>query len=122
MQRPDESLSEEERQFVERLREEYLPAPRGASQRAAFRTRLADRLGRGGVPVWQPLTAAACAAAFALWLVLSGGPVGDDVAGVRNSSEDADVLVAFALSEEGLAERGDLLPDDYALLADVLDL
>jgi len=122
MQRPGERLSREEQQFVERLREHYAPVSRSAWQRAAFRIGLTERMSRAWLPTWKPLVAVTCAGVVALWFVLSSRPGGEDVASTPGTSQGADVIVAFAVSDEDLAERGDLLPEDYVTLTEVFDL
>jgi len=121
MTRPDrEELSHEERQWVENLRDQYAPPARTPAQRVALNDALATRIRRRRIPLWQPVAAAACSAALVIWFLVSGGPGGGTSQIAQ--ADRGEVLIGLAFGNEEVAYAGDILPDDYAILAEVFDL
>ncbi len=115
-------LTPAEREFVERFGDHYVPTPRTASARVAFNDALRARMSRRRIQLWQPLAAAACAAAFALWFVLPGWLATSETPPEVAGQASGEVLLALALDEEEMAQADDLLPEDYATLASIFDL
>jgi len=117
----ESDLPPDEHHFVAKLREQYAPQPRTAAQRAGFTDAIAHRVRRRHLPIWQPMAAAACAAVFALWLVYSGrfSPNGGPQLA---PAEPGEAILALALENDDVARADDILPTDYATLADVFDL
>jgi hypothetical protein len=98
----------------------WAPAPRSAEQRRSFAAALERRTRRGRFIAWQPVPVFAMAAALALVVWLAGdSPSAEQVEVAGGSSGRGEVLVALALDDE-VGSSGDELPDDLALLADVI--
>jgi len=145
MSRNDEpiELTAEERAFVARLREGYAPEPLAGARATAFNARLEERFERSRPSRgWFPLgvlAASAAALALALLVGTSGetvlplprvtpDPVGTQtVASAQVPSETATgaTLLAYAMLDEetdgGMDEELGYLPDDYLILASLLD-
>jgi hypothetical protein len=105
--------------LIEAMARAYAPAPRTAEQRQQFAAVL-DRRRQGWTFTWQPipLFAAAAATLLVLWLAVgSSGPQPTQVADA--TSARGEVLVALVLDEE-LEFAGEELPEDLAILAEVI--
>lgn len=121
-------LSSEDAAFVEQLRQTYRWPERSGARRAAFRSRIDERLaqrGRGwrGLLVPVALTAAA-AAALVVWLALPPGSEPDAgaplVATTQPASETPEDAI-LALTEPGSEiDRNSSLPEDYEAISSLL--
>lgn len=122
--RDDERLSARDAELVERMRNDFAPAPLDSARAAAFDARLHERLAR---PRRRPLALAALATATATalaWALLPG-------VGEPGSASEADAFAAAAWEQEvifgeGLEDPfgGDeevLLPPEYEALASAFE-
>jgi hypothetical protein len=133
MKRDDDDLhrSPEDARFVAKLASLYRPPTRTDADRARFDARLEERLARGAArrPWLLPGAAAAAAAAAALVLALvpngeTRPPAGRTAADARPalvepgaSTEETLLLIANG----PLADRDEALPEDYRMIASLLE-
>jgi hypothetical protein len=104
-----------DRELIETIQRSYRPEPMDAARQAAFRRRLAARLARRPrAPLALPALGAA-AAALALWLALPGGTE-------LPSPEEETVFSAFVDPDDATAPSDESLPEDYVVLASLLEL
>ena len=108
--------SAEEQAFIERVSETWAPPEPTSAQRAAFRARLEERLGRPRRATRLLLASASVAAATAaIWLgaALLAGP--DAVqTGLPLAEDDLAVL-----GTEALGDPDEALPDDYLAIESI---
>jgi hypothetical protein len=114
----ERELAADERRWIDALGEAFRPEPMERARASAFRRALEERIERRRrrMRVGAPLLALASGAA-ALWLyVAAPAPVAEPVAGAS--------LYAFADPDSAsadLAPPEGYLPDDYRLLASLID-
>jgi hypothetical protein len=115
----DESLTPEDRRLIDAIAEHTQPRPMTPARLAAF-NRALERPAAWHVGLFRPLAyagAAVATAALALWI---GGPVR---APSVQTPVDADAGAALqALVDSDDADADAVLPDDYLMLASVLDV
>jgi len=118
-----EVSSPEEKLLVERVGSLYAPEPRSPVQRVLFREALEERLAVRPAFGWElrPTFAAAVAVVLMLFALVATRPPAT-LPSANPTANHGDTLVTLALGESDLGESSDMLPDDYAALADVLDL
>lgn len=119
-----EHLSADERRLVDTIARTYAPEPRSPMQRARFRHAIEDRLDRSRWSPWS-LRPALGAAGIALAIALALGlPVRESREMVPGSLADGqgEFLMTLALDDSELNGLGDMLPEDYAAIAELLDI
>jgi len=109
--RPDD-----ERELYETIRRSFRPEPMDAARQAVFRRRVEEGLARRPRPLRVALPAlATAAAAAALWFA---SPTTPEPA--MSSQEPA--LYAFVDPDDASDRADDYLPEDYIVLAGLLEL
>jgi hypothetical protein len=122
----EHQLSDDEARFVRALEAAYRPPEPGAGARARFAARLDERIARERARrPWLLAGSAAAAAAAALVLSLwpagePAGPIASDApaAGAEPPSTEEALLL---LANGPLADPDEALPEDYQMLADLLE-
>jgi len=122
----DPQIRPEDRRLIETIAQDYRPEPMDATRQAVFRRRLEERLaGRARFPWRAALAVAATAAAAVLWFTLPHGGQPDVSRNASAERAEAPLLFAFVDPDGDDPERlqpKEFLPDDYAVLANVLDV
>jgi hypothetical protein len=121
-------MTPEERDFVERLAEQYSPPPMTASERVTFDEALQSRLSRRRSWRFKPLAVAGMVAALALMFVLFNR-MEPDLTGQKETVPQAvretpdqrravgDVLLALAFDEPDGFDTEEWLPEDYVAIS-----
>jgi hypothetical protein len=108
--RPDD-----DRDLLEAIRRAFRPEPMDAARQSAFRRRLEERLARGprALHVAAPALAVATAVA-ALWIAI---PVAQE----RLATDETE-FSAFVDPDPAFSPSDESLPEDYVVLASLLEL
>lgn len=131
----DNGVSPEDRRLIDAISGNLRPQPMDATRRAVFRRKLEERIERRAHAPWLAglalaATAAAAAVLWISWLAMSQAPGPEPVevaAPVESATQDEEVPVLHAFVEpeaygDENSEPQGYLPDDYLVLASLLDL
>jgi len=121
----NENLNPEERRLIEEIDRTFAPEPRSPAQRLLFREAIEARLTPQPwfVRQWRPALAATVALAL-LTLVLStdrGLPNAQIDQDAAADYGDSGAFITLALGESEHDDFGDLLPEDFAVIAELLE-
>ena len=121
---PNDSLSRDDREWLDQVARAYAPEPRTPMQRIRFVTAIAERREQRGHRAWAPLaTLATAAVAAAALLMVAQGPQGEVDSATPGADSRGEILVALALGDAANdAAASDALPDDLATLEEALGL
>jgi hypothetical protein len=122
---PESPLAREDRRLIEAIADAWVPDAVDPRRQAAFRRRLEERLdGRERSPGRVALAAAGAVVTGAMLWALMSPPAGRDTRSAGGTATLDDALIYAFVDPDAYdgRDRPEFLPDDYLLLASVLDV